>query len=140
MGDDDLVSVLKSKDLKVTPQRVAVLKALNKSPGRHPSVEEIAEIVRTRTPNIAVGTIYKILEVFVENGIIRKVQTDRDILRYDVITKQHHHLYSDNTSRIEDYHDEDLNRVLREYFRKHRIPGFEVKDIQLNIKGEFLDK
>lgn len=137
--NNELISILKGKHLKVTPQRIAVLKALKGFSGSHPSVEEITEFVRRQTPHIAKGTIYKVLEVFVNKAIIRKVHTDRDVLRYDIITTQHHHLYSDRSARIVDYHDENLNRVLYEYFRDHAIPGFKIDDIQLNIKGDFTD-
>lgn len=136
----DIVGVLKERGLKITPQRVAVLEVLYNCEGEHPSAEYIIDVVRKRNPNIAKGTIYKILEVFLENKLIRRVNTDRDVMRYDACTYQHHHLYSIDSGRIEDYHDEELNRMLNEYFEKRKIPGFRIDDIQLQIKGEFFDK
>jgi len=140
MSREEIVSILKEKVLKVTPQRVAVLEALQGCSGRHPSAEEITDIVRRKNSNIAVGTIYKVLEALVENDIIKKVYTDKDIMRYDVMTSQHHHLYSEHSGRIEDYYDEELNRMLNEYFSNHRIPGFRIDDIQIHIEGEFSDR
>ncbi len=140
MMASDKPGLLKEKGLKVTPQRVAVLEALDGCPGEHPTAEAIIEIIREKNPNIATGTIYKILEVFVEHDLIKRVNTNKDVMRYDIFTSQHHHLYSVDSDRIEDYCDEQLNRILNEYFKKRRIPGFRIEDIQVQIKGKFFDK
>jgi Fur family transcriptional regulator, peroxide stress response regulator len=127
---------LKNNNLKVTPQRIAVLEALN-SLNDHPTADKIKEYVVKNHPNIAVGTIYKTLETFVEKGLVRKVKTEQDFMRYDAILDKHHHLYCDNTERIEDFFDEKLNKMLEDYFKKKKIPNFKVKDIKLQIIGTF---
>ncbi|MDZ7623838.1 MAG: transcriptional repressor [Ignavibacteriaceae bacterium] len=53
---------LKDINLKVTPQRIAVLEALN-SIKDHPTADKIKEYVVKNHPNIAVGTIYKTLRI-----------------------------------------------------------------------------
>ena len=133
----ELADKLKEKGLKVTPQRLSVLAALYSYPSDHPTAEDISEIVRKQTPHIATGTIYKILEAFVDKGIISRIKTDRDIMRYDAFTNQHHHLYSVDSERIEDYYDEKLNSILNEYFKNQAIPGFSIENLQLQIKGRF---
>jgi len=140
MITSDKPGLLKEKGLKVTPQRIAVLEALDGCSGEHPTAEAIIKIIRKKNPSITTGTIYKILDVLVEHDLLKKVNTDKNIMRYDVITSQHHHLYSVDTDRIEDYYDEQLNRILNEYFKKRRIPGFRIEDIQVQIKGKFFDK
>ncbi|MCB0805534.1 MAG: transcriptional repressor [Bacteroidales bacterium] len=122
--------------LRVTPQRMAVLEAFSKL-DEHPTAESIISFVREHHPNIATGTVYKILEILVEKKIIIKVKTDRDFVRYDAITENHHHLYSDESEQIEDYFDKDLDSMLMDYFRKKNIPGFEIEDIKLQIRGKF---
>ena len=103
----------------------------------HPTADQIMEYIRGNHPNIATGTIYKVLDTLSEKGLIRKVKTDRDVMRYDAILEKHHHLYCADSDRIEDYYDEDLNRVLEKYFNKKNIPGFEIKEIRLQISGKF---
>lgn len=136
MNKEKIGTDLKNNNLKVTPQRLAVLKALT-SLKDHPTADKIKEYVLKNHPNIAVGTIYKTLETFVEKGLVRKVKTDEDAMRYDAILDKHHHLYCENTERIEDYFDENLNDMLEKYFKKKRIPNFKVKDIKLQIIGTF---
>jgi Fur family peroxide stress response transcriptional regulator len=130
---------LKSSNLKVTPQRMAVYEALSNL-NNHPTAEKVKEYVVKNHPNIAVGTIYKTLETFVEKGLVKKVKTEKDIMRYDPILQKHHHLYCENTEHIEDFFDEKLNTMLEEYFKKKKIPNFKVKDIKLQIIGTFDNK
>jgi len=130
---------LKNSSLKITPQRMAVLEALN-SLRNHPTADNIKEYVVKNHPNVAVGTIYKTLETFVKKGLVKKVKTEKDVMRYDAILKKHHHLYCEDTEHIEDFFDEKLNSLLEEYFKKKRIPNFRVKDIKLQIIGNFNDK
>ena len=130
---------LKNSNLKVTPQRIAVLEALNNL-NDHPTADKIKEYVVKNHPNIAVGTIYKTLETFVENGLIGKVKTEKDVMRYDAILDKHHHLYCEDTERIEDFFDHKLNDMLEEYFNKKKIPNFKIKDIKLQIIGTFNNK
>lgn len=127
---------IKNSNLKVTPQRIAVLEALNNLKD-HPTADKIKEYVVKNHPHIAVGTIYKTLETFVEKGLVKKVKTEQDVMRYDAILDKHHHLYCEDTERIEDYFDDQLNEMLEEYFKKRRIPNFKVKDIKLQIIGTF---
>jgi len=130
---------LKNSNLKITPQRMAVLEALENLKD-HPSADKIKEYIVKNHPNIAIGTIYKTLETFVEKGLIKKVKTEKDVMRYDAILERHHHLYCEDTERIEDFFDEELNNILEQYFMKKNIPNFKVKDIKLQIIGTFKDK
>jgi Fur family peroxide stress response transcriptional regulator len=123
--------------LKITPQRVAVLVALTQL-DNHPTAEQVIGFIQSSYPNIAPGTVYKTLETFAGKGIIRKVKTDRDIMRYDAITEPHHHLYSSSSDRIEDFTDPELQAILEDYFLKHRIPGFRIEDIKVQVIGEFI--
>ena len=127
---------LKDSNLKVTPQRVAVLEALNNLKN-HPTADKIKEYVVKNHPSISVGTIYKTLETFVDRGLVKKVKTEKDVMRYDAILENHHHLYCEDTERIEDFFDDQLNTMLEEYFKKRKIPNFKVKDIKLQIIGTF---
>ncbi len=136
MDKKEISEKLKEKGLRVTPQRLAILEAILEL-ANHPTADNIIEFIREHHPNIATGTVYKVLDALAENGIITRVKTDKDIMRYDAITENHHHLYSAETNKIEDYFDDDLNRLLADYFEKKKIPGFKIEDIKLQIIGKF---
>ena len=123
--------------LKVTPQRIAVLEALY-SLNNHPAAEKVIDFVRKNHPHIATGTVYKVLETLAEKNIIKRVKTDKDVMRYDAILNKHHHLYCSKSDRIEDYFDENLDSLLKNYFRKKKILGFKIEEIKLQINGKFI--
>jgi Fur family peroxide stress response transcriptional regulator len=127
------------KGLKVTPQRLAILEAIVKL-NNHPPAENIIDYIRKTHPNIATATVYKVLDALTENKLIKKVKTDKDIMRYDAIMEKHHHLYCAETDRIEDYFDADLNELIGKYFEEKGIPDFEIADIKLQIVGTFKKK
>jgi len=134
-----IIDILKEKGLKITPQRVVVYEAVMKVKG-HPTAEHIIKTIRKRNPNISAGTIYKTLETFVKNDLIKKVKTDADVMRYDSVTEKHHHLYCAESERIEDYYDPELNELIETYFKNKKIPDFSLKDFKLQLMGNFTDK
>jgi Fur family transcriptional regulator, peroxide stress response regulator len=125
------------RGLKVTPQRIAIFEAIVKL-NNHPTAEHIIDYIRKNHPNIATATVYKVLDALAEKGLIKKVKTEKDVMRYDAFLEKHHHLYSSDSDRIEDYLDDELNDILEKHFAKRGIPGFKIEDIKLQIIGKFL--
>jgi Fur family transcriptional regulator, peroxide stress response regulator len=137
MQAEEISRQLVEKGLKVTPQRIAVYEALIQL-NNHPTAESIINYIKKTYPNIASATVYKVLDALTEKGLIKRVKTEKDIMRYDAILEKHHHLYCSETDRIEDYKDEDLDNLIDDYFRQKGIPEFEIEDIKLQINGKFL--
>jgi Fur family peroxide stress response transcriptional regulator len=127
---------LQEKGMKVTPQRVAIYEAIV-TLNNHPTAEIVIDYIKANHPNISVGTVYKVLDSLVENELLKKVKTEKDIMRYDAVLSNHHHLYCAETDRIEDYEDEKLNHLISEYFTKNKIKNFKVQEIKLQITGQF---
>jgi Fur family transcriptional regulator, peroxide stress response regulator len=138
MKTEDFRNQLIEKGLKVTPQRIAILEAIVKL-GNHPTAENIIDYIRKNHPNISTATVYKVLDAFVSCSLINRVVTERDIMRYDAVMESHHHLYYSDSDRIEDYKDDELNRILEAYFEKKGIPGFKIEDLKLQIIGKHID-
>ncbi len=136
MNTESLIRRLKEHSLKVTPQRVLVMKAVSML-NDHPTAEEIFRVAKVELPNIAIGTIYNILDMLVQNGLIERISTMGDKMRYDVISDCHHHLLSNDSDMIEDYYDDELTGIIGRYLEKKKIPGFRVSGFKLNISGEF---
>lgn len=136
ISSTEIKNRLTEKELKVTPQRMAILEAIYQL-NNHPTAEKIIEYIRQRHPNIATGTVYKVLETLVESGLVKKVTTDKDIMRYDGILESHHHLYCSSCDLIEDYEDKELDELLKEYFKNKNLPGFSIEEFVLQIKGKF---
>ena len=136
MADKEVIKILAENNLKVTPQRIAVLEVIM-SLENHPSADNIVNYLRINFPHVPIGTVYKILDAFVEKGIIHRVKTGNGILRYDAVKEPHHHLYCADYERIEDFNDENLTKYLDKYFNKKKIPNFTITDYSLQITGKF---
>ncbi|MFA9372101.1 MAG: Fur family transcriptional regulator [Labilibaculum antarcticum] len=132
----EISAKLNEKGLKVTPQRIAVFEAISKL-SNHPTADNVIDYIRSKHPNIATATVYKVLDALVSNELIKKVKTEKDVMRYDAILEKHHHLYCSESDRIEDFNDEELNHILEMYFKKKEIPDFKIEDIKLQIIGKF---
>lgn len=103
----------------------------------HPTADKIIEYIKKNHPTISVGTVYKVLDSLVDKDLIKKVKTERGTMRYDPLLSNHHHLYSLETDRIEDYEDEKLNELIVSYFAEKGIPNFDIHHFQLHITGTF---
>ncbi len=139
MEIQEIRNKLVEKGLKVTPQRMAVLEAVE-TLRNHPTADQIIAYIRKNHPNIATGTVYNVLETLTGNNILAKVKTDRDIMRYDADLHPHHHIHCAGTNSITDYYDEDLNDLLTDYFKKKKVPGLTIEDVQLHIIGRYEGK
>ena len=126
------------KGLRVTPQRMAILEAIIKL-NNHPTAENILDYIRKNHPNIATATVYKVLDALVENELIKKVKTEKGIMRYDSFLENHHHLYCSDSDRIEDFVDGTLDELIDKYLRNKKIPNFKIENIKLQIVGKFLN-
>ena len=133
---EEITKTLVQNGLKVTPQRISVLEAVYNL-NNHPTADHIINEIRHKQPHIATGTVYKVLETLVENKIIKKVKTDKDIMRYDGTFESHHHLYCSDCDLIEDYNDDELDKVLRAYFETKKLAGFKIEEFTLQIRGQF---
>lgn len=96
-----VIGRLRGEGLKVTPQRIAVLRCLegNRS---HPSVEEIHRRVSRTFPSISLATVYNTLDTLERIGEVRSVTIDPERRHYDPETRPHHHVMCTACRRIHD--------------------------------------
>jgi Fur family peroxide stress response transcriptional regulator len=131
----DIQSKLRELGIKSTIPRVVIYQHLLKF-NRHPSAEEIYVSIQKKYPAVSLATVYKTLDLLVQNQLASKVVTDEDKVRYDARTESHIHLYCEKTKKIMDYEDNDLEQLIRNYIEKKGIPNFDLTGIQLNLKGQ----
>lgn len=138
MTENQLREILKDKNLKITPQRLRILQVVFSL--NHPNAQQVIDAVHKKNPNISAGTIYKTLDTFVDKGVISKVRTADDTIRYDWRVENHHHLYIDDNEQIIDYVNVELDSLLDEFFRKNKIMNFEIKSVMVHINGKQIQK
>ncbi len=129
---------LSAAKLKATHQRLTILAAMDDCK-THPSPEKIYAIIKPGSPTISFATVYNTLDSFARAGLVGKVASISGKLRYDSNLGAHGHIYCHNTDEIIDYYDEDLNRLIIDFFKKKKIGNLKIKNITLNINGDKLD-
>ena len=139
MNQQQIRHIFTSKGLKVTPQRVLVYTILRSS-HEHPTADFIIDEIRKEHPSIAKGTVYNILDTFIEKGLVSLVQTEKDRMRYDAFLEEHHHLFDLDSEKISDYYDDRLSGIIKEYFDNNTIPGFDIKNVRLQISGKYTEQ
>lgn len=124
--------------LKATHPRIVVLRELIVS-NNHPTAEHIHESIKADNPSISLGSVYRILDVLVESGLIQLVSTRQGSKRYDGNMSPHGHLYCLRSHKIQDFYDEELYSLINDFFRKKKIRNFKINEIKLQVNGERID-
>lgn len=127
--------VLSSAGLKATHPRIAVLHELMVK-DEHPSAEQLHERIRVQNPSVSLGSVYRILDKLVEANLAYRVANRSGTKRYDANLEPHSHIYCMNTEEIQDYRDQELTDMIREYLERKQITNFKIRDIKLQINGE----
>jgi Fur family peroxide stress response transcriptional regulator len=117
----------KENGLSMTPQRLAIYKALIESTD-HPSAESIFNQIRTSFPDVALDTIYRTLSTFSEIGIIHLVEGYGEVKRYDPNTEPHHHFRCTRCNKIVDLHADSFGRlkIPPKIEKKYNVSGIKV--------------
>ena len=124
--------------LKATHPRITVLRELMVSDD-HPTAEAIHETIKVDNPSISLGSVYRVLDVLVDSGLIQRVSVRSGSKRYDANMTPHGHIYCLKTNKIQDFYDEELYGLINDFFRKKRIKNFRINEIKLQVNGERID-
>jgi len=96
--------------LKITPQRMAVYKALVESTA-HPSAEAVFRQVRQTFPSISLDTVNRTLLTLSDMGMAFVVEGSGDAKRFDANLKNHQHFKCLKCRRIIDFHHDAFDRI-----------------------------
>lgn len=96
---------LKAIGIKLTPQRMAIIKYLEGNKD-HPSAETIFRALRRKYPTMSFATVYNTLENLNKIGYIKELYIDPQKKRFDPDTSPHHHLICEKCNKIFDIHYE----------------------------------
>lgn len=100
-------SVLRDRGKRLTVQRAAIWDVLAAEPDLHLSAEEVATHVQERLPQVNASTVYRTLDVLVEEGLVRRTDlgTGRAVFE-PAHEHQHHHLVCESCAVVAHVHDD----------------------------------
>lgn len=125
----ETATTLRERGIQPSAQRVAVgdyvLHTLE-----HPSADLVWKRVRERFPWISRATVYNTLNLFVEKGLLQRLNLSEDSIVFDPITETHHHFIDEKSGAI---HDVPWDRV--QVCNIESLRDFEVRDYQVVMRG-----
>ena len=104
--------ILKKQGLKLTPQRKAIYEEVINSEG-HRECEEIYLALNRKKKSVSLATVYRTLNVLVENNFARKMDSgDGRLLFENKIDIPHHdHLICTSCGKILEFMDEEIEKL-----------------------------
>lgn len=125
----------RQKGLPVTMQRRVILEAVLQRDD-HPTADQIYEVVQKIIPQLSRTTVYRVLETFLELGVIRRVHLTGGTSRFDGMIRRHHHLVCTHCNKIIDFEDDNFDQLP---LPKRKLRGFEAEDFSVQISGVCAD-
>ena len=126
------VTLLKEKSIKITPQRLEILKYLDEH-RTHPTADEIHQSLKEKNPSLSKTTVYNSLEILKKYSIIQSITISGSELRYDIKKDMHHHFLCNQCGRIIDIEIKcpNINKIIEE--------GYELEEVHGYFKGKCKD-
>jgi Fe2+ or Zn2+ uptake regulation protein len=126
----DLVELLHSRGQRVTSQRLVILRELRRR-RQHATAEEIHRAVHHELPGTATPTVYATLDLLVELGLARRIDTGTAAL-FDARLDPHQHAVCRRCGRVQDVDGLlDASTLLRAAGER----GFHADSAELIISG-----
>lgn len=133
--DSDTRELLKSRGLKVTPQRVAVYNSMRFL--GHASADDVfRNISEDVADGMNVATVYNVLQSLTDAGLlVKRLSADRKMY-FDVTTANHCHFYDEETNSISDYDDPELVAMVENYLKGRKLRNFELDRVDIQLLGK----
>ncbi|MBC8378929.1 MAG: transcriptional repressor [Planctomycetes bacterium] len=102
--------ICRNNSLKVTPQRIAVYKALI-SMDTHPTAEQVYQMVRDEISNISLDTVNRTLHTLSGIGAAFIVEGTGQPRRFDGGLEDHQHFLCIKCGEVIDFHHEPFDNI-----------------------------
>lgn len=124
---------LRSKGLRVTPQREKILQIfMDLKEGTHLSAEDLFKVLSDKNENISLATTYRTLKMLSQFGYLRELDFAEGHKHYELNQdkKPHHHIICLNCNKTIEFEDELVNQI---GYRIAQEKGLDLVDIQFKI-------
>lgn len=115
MQEAQEITMLKEKNLRVTENRLAVLRYLSDQ-----AIPVGIKNLENNLPNIDRVTLYRMMEQFEKNGIVRVCDLGHGHSDYELNTDHHHHLVCRECGIVEDVEICHLEKLSQSLVKKSK--------------------
>ncbi|OJY17897.1 MAG: hypothetical protein BGO98_09420 [Myxococcales bacterium 68-20] len=129
---DGVLADLKRAGLKLTPQRMAIVRELADD-CTHPTAQELFERLRPAFPTMSFATVYNTLDALAKLGLLGSLRLGTAV-RFDPNTAPHHHAVCDACGAVVDL---PAGPPLRPSVKKsiEETSGFEIHTEERTYRG-----
>lgn len=128
---DQTIQTLKHKGIRVTPQRIAIIRFMIESTA-HPTAEMIHAALVKEFPHLSVATVYNNLRMLADLGMIEEMSVADAAVHFDFALTPHYHAVCTNCGKIVDFHYDKVFDVEAVAAGK---TGFKVSGHHLEVYG-----
>lgn len=111
-NQDALVSQLRARGLRITPQRAMIMRALETMPAHH-TAEELYAAVQSESPYVNLATVYRTLELLKSLDLITDADMGTGATHYALRSHaDHHHAICRHCRHSVEFPDHLLNPLI----------------------------
>lgn len=133
---DRIKKQLHGASYKLTPQREATVLVLLEHEADHLSAEDVFLLVKEKSPEIGLATVYRTLELLTDLKIVDKINFGDGVSRFDLrqegATRFHHHLICIECGTVDEIQEDLLGEVEKSVEKRW---DFKIKDHWLTFHG-----
>ena len=126
---NNYTDILREHNLKATPQRLAITDILYKQ--GHINIESLSEVMIKKFSSISLATIYKNINLMLENSLIEEVKIPHAKPVYELTKEAHSHLVCEECGEIQDIMI-NLEKIIEE---TSKSSTFKIKSSDLALSG-----
>jgi len=127
---------LKSKGRRLTKVRRELIEYIL-SIKDHWTIQDLGDRVAKEHPSIGIATVYRTVNLLVEEGSITRTVTDSGVARFEVTPKSHHdHLSCVRCGKIVEFENDQIEKLQEKIAREN---GFKLTDHRMELFGECKD-
>ena len=127
------VASLRRSGRRLTRQRQAIWNVLLAEPEQHLSAEQVVAQVREQLPRVNASTIYRTLEVLVEDGLVLRTDLGGDRAYYEPAREHlHHHVICERCGKVAHLHETALGNLRA---RVEKESGYVLGNREISFYG-----
>jgi Fur family ferric uptake transcriptional regulator len=129
--------VIRTRGRRLTRQRRLIWTLLTAEGDNHLSADRIVELAQQRMPSLHTSTVYRTLDMLVEDGLVLRTNLRGDRAYYEPAHEhRHHHIVCETCGKVAHLHDDVLGDLP---VRVEVASGYMLSDAEITFSGRCSD-
>ena len=109
----DFIDKLRKSGLRPTRQRLKICEVLfDRDTTFHFTINDLTKIISEKlNEKISLATVYNTVHAFKNKGYLKEISINSDKSYFDTNTSVHHHFFDEDTNRLIDCDENDLDEI-----------------------------